>query len=165
MALVRWSPWQGLFDVQRDMDVLMRRLTGFDRPGFGTGADGSWVPAVDVFYRDGDLIVRAELPGVDPEKDVDITLQENVLTIKGERRHQERVESDGISRFESAYGSFERRILLPEGVREGDIQASFENGILEVAVPGVAELTAAKKIPVQLGGQGRRSITAPGRKS
>ncbi|HEV3475652.1 MAG TPA: Hsp20/alpha crystallin family protein [Actinomycetota bacterium] len=164
MALVRWSPWQGLFDVQRDMDVLLRRMTGgLDWPGLGNGR--TWVPAVDVFHREGDLVVRAELPGVDPEKDVDITVQDNVLTIKGERRHEERAESNGISRFETAYGSFERRILLPEGVKESDIQASFENGILEVVVPGVAELTAPKKIPVQIGSARRKAITTRGRKS
>jgi HSP20 family molecular chaperone IbpA len=74
MALVRWNPRSGLFDLQRDMDILARRLLG-DGPVFSGLADsGTWVPAMDVFHRGHDLVVRAELAGIDPEKDVEITL-------------------------------------------------------------------------------------------
>jgi HSP20 family protein len=162
MALVRWNPWQGLFEAQRDMDLLMRRLT--DWPTFGNGGDRTWVPAVDVFHRDRDLVVRAELPGIDPEKDVEITVNDGVLTIRGERRQEERTEDAGTFRYESTYGRFERSVRLPEGVKEGDIQASYENGILEVVVPGVAELTEGRRIPVQVGGR-RKALTTRGRKS
>ncbi len=165
MALTRWSPWQGLYDMQRDMDVLMRRLAGsFDWPtSFGGGSRRAWVPAVDVFTREGDLVVRAELPGIDPENDVDISLHEGVLTIRGERRHEERVNGSGSYRFESSYGSFERSVLLPEGVKEDDIRATYENGILEIVVPKAGELTGAKKIPIEVGN--RKAITTSGRKS
>jgi len=162
MALVRWSPWQGLFDIQRDMDVLMRRLTGsfFDRPV----NDRTWVPAVDVFHRDKDLVVRAELPGVDPERDVEIMVQNGVLRIRGERRHEDRTEENGISRYESSYGTFERSVLLPEGVNDDDIQATYEHGILEVVVPRAAELSGGRRIPVQEG-NARKALTTKGRKA
>ena len=152
MALTRWAPFQGLFDMQRDMDLLTRRLWG---PAEGRK---TWVPAVDVFHREGDLVIRAELPGIDPERDVEITLRDGLLTLRGERRHEERTRENGMSRFESAYGSFERSVVLPQGVKEDDITASYDSGILEAVVPGVAELTGAKRIPVQAG-SGRTAIT------
>jgi HSP20 family protein len=71
---------------------------------------------VDVFHRGDDLVIRAELPGIDPDNDVDITLQEGVLTIRGERRHEERTDGEGVHRFESAVGSFSRSVALPDGV-------------------------------------------------
>jgi HSP20 family protein len=166
LALMRVSPWQDLFEAQREVDGLIRRL--FDRPVslpslWDTPGSTGWVPAVDVFTRGDDLVVRAELPGIDPEKDLDISLQDNMLRIRGERRHEERTESDGTYRFESRYGSFERSILLPEGVKEGDISATYENGILEIVVPKAAHLDGARKIPVQVNG-GRKALTARGRK-
>ncbi len=151
MALTRWAPFQGLFDMQRDMDLLTRRLWGPEE------RRKSWVPAVDVFHRGGDLVIRAELPGIDPEKDVEITVRDGLLTLRGERRHEERTNENGISRFESAYGSFERSVVLPEGVKDEDITAGYENGILEVVIPGVAELTGARRIPVEAGA-GRKTI-------
>jgi HSP20 family protein len=166
MALARWSPWQGLFDIQRDMDQLMGRMFGSMRP-FTTGRDdlggGGWVPAVDVFARDKDLVVRAELPGINPDKDVDISLQDGVLTIRGERRQEHRDEGNGIYRTEFSYGSFERSVLLPEGVKEKDIQATYESGILEVVVAGAGELAAPRRIPIEVGGR-RKVLSARGRK-
>jgi len=118
---------------------------------------------VDVFTRGEDLVVRAELPGIDPEKDLEITVQDNVLVIRGERRQEERTEGDGIYRVESRYGAFERRIRLPEGVKDGDISAIYENGILEVVVAKAAQLDEAKRIPVQANG-GLKGLAARGRK-
>jgi HSP20 family protein len=146
------------------MDLLMRRV--FDSwPGVGAGVgERAWVPAVDVFQRQDDLVIRAELPGIDPEKDVDISVQDGALTIRGERRREERTEGNGSAyRLESSYGAFERSVLLPEGVDVDDIQASYENGILEVLVPGAARLSGARKIPVQAGSK-RKALTTRGGK-
>jgi len=95
--------------------------------------------------------VRAELPGIDPDKDVDITVENGVLTIEGERRHEEKTEEQNYHRFESSYGSFLRSVPLPKDVDADDIRASYENGILEVTVPKAGELGSAKKIPVTAG--------------
>ena len=163
--LARWNPWRELFDIQREMDDLTRRFfgTGFAAPS-GRGTNGqTWTPAVDVFSRDGDLVVRAELPGIDPEKDVDISYQDGVLTLRGERRYEDKTEQDNYYRFESHYGSFQRSIPLPQGVKFEDIRANYENGILEVVVPKVGELTSAKRIPVSVGG-GQKALAAEGRK-
>jgi HSP20 family protein len=163
MALMRWNPWSGLYGLEREMDLLMRRLNG-DWPGLGASASQAWVPAVDVFDRDEDLVIRAELPGIDPEKDVEITLREGVLTIRGERRHEARSTQNGMERIESATGSFSRSVALPEGVTEEDVRAQYENGILEVVVPGAAKLSGVRRIPIEVGGR-RKALTAPGRKS
>jgi HSP20 family protein len=165
MGLVRWSPWQGLFDIERDLDQLMRRPFGASTPWSDRreGTATTWVPAVDVFTRDKDLVVRAELPGIDPEKDVDISFQDGVLTIRGERRYENRDEGVGMIRIESSYGSFQRSVMLPDGVREKDIHANYENGILEVVVPKAGELSSPKKIPVKVA-SGRRAVTTEGGK-
>jgi HSP20 family protein len=163
MALVRWNPWSGLLGLQQEMDLMMRRLTGESTPLFGLSTR-TWVPAVDMFHRGDDLVIRAELPGIDPDNDVDITFQEGVLTIRGERRHEERTDGEGMHGFESAVGSFSRSVALPDGVKEEDIRARYENGILEVVVPGVAEMTGAKRIPIEVGGK-RKALTTKGRKS
>lgn len=160
--LARWNPWQDVFDTQREMADLMRRTFGSFGQG-GSRAVAAWTPAVDVFSREGDLVVRAELPGVDPEKDVDISLQDGVLSIRGERRHEERRNGDSYYRVESTYGTFQRTVVLPDGVKPEDIKASYENGILEVVVPKAAELTAAKRIPISVGDQ-REALEAKGEK-
>ena len=160
MTLTRWAPWQGLFDMQRDMDLLTRRFFGSEWP---TISRRGWVPAIDVFHREKDLVIRCELPGIDPENDVEITLNENVLTIHGERRYEERQNANGGSRFESGYGSFSRSVVLPDGVTENDIQATYVNGILEVVVPGVLQLTEPKRISIEVV-SGQNSLTNHGEK-
>lgn len=141
-------------------------------PRFGSGsfaplwADAGttgWVPAVDVFSRNGDLIVRAELPGIDPAKDVDIMVEDGVLTIKGERRHEEKTEAENYYRFESSSGSFQRSVPLPKDVKADHIAASYENGILEVTVPKAGGSSVAKKIPVMAGGS-KKALTTEGKK-
>lgn len=93
------------------------------------------VSPVDVFSRNGDLAVTAELPGKDPERDIDIEVREQTLTIRSERRMDERIERGHYYRMEAAYGRFQRSLPLPEGVKPDDIKASYENGVLEVVVP------------------------------
>lgn len=164
MALVRWNPWQDLFNIEREMDALVRRM--FDRsplfplarPENGTGQ--GWVPAIDVMTRGEDLVIRAELPGIDPERDVEITLEDNLLRLSGERRREERTEGEGTFRLESLYGRFERTVMLPDGVNPEDVQASYESGILEILVPGAARQRGVHKIQVQAG-EGRKALGAP----
>ena len=104
---------------------------------------------VDEFEDNGTLVVRAELPGVDPAKDVEVTFTDGVLTITAERREEERKEEKGYVRQELTYGTFSRTLTLPEGVSEADIKASYNNGILEIRVPPATPVTApAKKIPI-----------------
>lgn len=113
----RWNPWQDLFDIQREMNQLGRRVFGSGElmPLAGRPNGNVWSPAVDVFTRGEDLVVRAELPGVDPERDIDISLQDGILTIRGERRHEDRTEKDHYYRFESTYGLLPSEHSSPAG--------------------------------------------------
>ncbi len=96
------------------------------------------------------LVVRAELPGIDPDNDVEISVQDRILHIRAERRQETKEEAKGHYRSEFRYGSFARRIALPEGVSEDQLTASYKDGILEVRVPLPAPTPAtAKKIQVQ----------------
>jgi HSP20 family protein len=156
-VLARRNPWQDLFDLEREVSDTFRRVFGTSwvtqaPNGSVQTFRGGWSPAVDVLVREGDLVVRAELPGVDPERDVDIELQDGVLVIRGERHQDRRTEDESHVRTESVYGSFERSIRLPEGVKPDDITASYDNGILEVTVAKAAEMSAGKRIPITVGG-------------
>jgi HSP20 family protein len=166
MVLVKWDPWHEMLGAQRQANDLFRRFFGDWRvpESFGTRGDGTFSPAVEAFSREGDLVVRAELPGIDPEKDVDITFQDNVLTIRGERRREEKHEEDQYFRSESFYGMFERQVALPEGANPEDITASYKDGILEVVVPRAASLAEPRKIPISSGSE-RKTLTTKGGKN
>jgi HSP20 family protein len=105
---------------------------------------------LEEFADDGHLVVRAELPGVDPEKDVEVTVEDGLLTISGERRSQIRSEQKGRRSSEMQYGSFSRTIPLPEGVSEKDVTASYRDGILEVRLTLAKPVSAkpAARIPI-----------------
>lgn len=102
---------------------------------------------VNEFYRDGSLVIRAEIPGIDPEKDVEVTVTDGQLHIKAERHEEEKVEEEHFLRKEIHYGSFERMLPLPEGVTETDVKATYTDGILEIVIPKV-KMEPAKKIPI-----------------
>jgi HSP20 family protein len=102
---------------------------------------------VDEYQEDGVLVVRAELPGIDPDKDVELTVTEGMLHIKAERHEEEHKEGTGYVRQELHYGAFTRTLPLPNGVTETDIKASYKDGILEIRVPSPTPV-AAKKIPI-----------------
>src|SRR3712207_6164259 len=107
-----------------------------------------WAPTLDVLHEGGDLLVRAELPGVKRE-DVEVTLQERVLTISGERGAQELRGGSGYNVRERRHGSFGRSIVLPHEVEEGEESARFEAGVLEVRVPGGAAERGPKRIRIE----------------
>lgn len=166
MRLARWNPAQDLLDFHRETSDLLRRTfpSGWFEPWSGQAGSRmreAWAPAVDVFAREGDLVVRAELPGIDPEQDVDISYQDGMLTLHGERRHESRSEGDTCYRVESTYGSFHRTVALPENVKADDIRASYTDGILEVVIPKAAETAQPKRIPIATG-EGRPALTAKG---
>ena len=102
---------------------------------------------VDEFHKDGYLVIRAELPGIDPDRDVELTVTDGTLHMVAHRHEQTNVEDEHYVRQEMRYGSFERRLTLPEDVDETDITATYKDGILEVVVPEV-EPTETKKIVI-----------------
>lgn len=134
--------WDEFMVLQRRMDDLFRTYLGprarATFPALPEGFRRPFVPVCDVFGREGDLIVHLEVPGIDPEKDVTIQVEDDVLVIRGERSTKEEVEEKDYYRMESSYGSFERRLPIPEGVKEDDIVATYADGVLEIVLPGAA---------------------------
>jgi HSP20 family protein len=100
---------------------------------------------VEDFVDEGSYVLRAEMPGIDPDKDVTVSIENDLLTIKGERREEEKEKN----RHEFHYGSFTRSITLPKGVNADEITATYKDGVLEVRVPQAAETSAAVKVPVR----------------
>jgi len=99
---------------------------------------------VEEFEENGQLVVRAEMPGIDPDKDVEITVSDGMLCIEAERREEEKTEEKGFVRHELSYGSFTRTLPLPDGVTESDITASYKDGILEIRIPAPEPAPATK---------------------
>jgi len=145
------SPFRGFYDAQSEVDRLFDEMLGGPvRRGVRQGGQrlSEWAPAMDVLTKDGDLVIRAELPGVKQEA-VDIALQNGILTISGEHKVEEDEERGGYHVRERRYGSFRRSITLPEGVDESKIHAKFEDGVLEVTVVGAAMEQAPKRIEIE----------------
>ncbi len=143
-------PFRGFYDMQGEMNRMFDEMFGNLARGSRRRLNGSteWAPAVDVVTKDGDIVVRAELPGVKQE-DVDVTFQDGVLTISGVRKAEEEKEGSGYYVRERRYGSFSRSLALPEGTDESKIHARYENGVLEVSVEGAAAVQEPKRIQIE----------------
>jgi len=107
---------------------------------------GAWVPAVDIYETDQNIVLKAELPGVDP-KDVEATVHEGTLYLKGERKYEKEVKEEHYHHIERAYGSFSRSFTLPASVDADKVQAEFKDGVLTLTLPKKEE-AKAKKIKI-----------------
>jgi HSP20 family protein len=129
-TLVRWEPFRELASFQNEMSRWMNGL--FDGPGRVTQ---SWVPALDGWETESEVVYAFDLPGVS-EEEISIEVKEDMLTVSAEReRHDEETSEDGFYRFERRYGTFARAVGLPQGIDEDQIAARYENGVLEIRVP------------------------------
>ena len=130
MAIVRWDPWRELAGIERQFDELFGR----GRAGSRGQSTGTWVPALDV-HQDGDtMVICAEVAGVDPEQ-VEITIDDDVLTVSGKREDSRQVEEGQWIRRERVTGQFRRSISLPPGVDPNAVKADAKNGLIEIRVP------------------------------
>jgi HSP20 family protein len=148
MALVRWEPFRELAALQNEMGRWMNQLAGGVTPG--NGQSSTWLPAVDVWETENELVLSFDLPGI-PEDRITVELDDNVLTVSGERERSSEHSSERFYRFERRFGSFSRSVTLPAGVSESDIEAEYANGVLEVRVPKPEE---QKPKRIQIGSQG-----------
>lgn len=146
------SPYRGFRDVRSEMEQMFEEVFGSlgRLPGRRATQAAEWTPAIDVLSREGDLVVRAELPGVKQEE-VDVTVQNGVLTISGEQKAEREEERGGYYVKERRRGAFRRSLTLPESVEEDDIRARFEDGVLEVTVAGAAAVREPKRIEIEGG--------------
>ena len=142
-----------LVELDRPFAEFFRTLAGpwpF-RPLMALTPGNHFIPTADVYARNGDMVVRLDLPGVDP-KDIKVKFEEGELTVTGERKADKEIKEEGYYRKETAYGIFERHMTLPKGIRESEIKAEYDNGVLEISVPKTPKVEGhpkAKEIPVK----------------
>ncbi len=154
MALIRWEPARELSTIQSEMNRLFN--TFFDTPTVaGSAGNGAalrrWVPAMDLVETGDDFVLRADLPGLS-ESEVNIELEDNVLTISGERKAEHSESKEGYYRVERTFGSFSRSLTLPDGVDPEAVRASFDKGVLEVRIPK-PEARKPRKVAISVGGE------------
>jgi HSP20 family protein len=149
-TLVRWDPFREIAALQNELS----RFAGAFRETNGSGSDRTWVPALDVWETDDELVYAFDLPGIAEDK-IAVEFENGALTVSAERERGSEVKQDGFYRYERRVGSFARTISLPEGVTEDGIKASHANGVLEVRVTKPEE---AKPRRIEIGVQGEKTI-------
>lgn len=145
MSIVRYDPFRDLRTLQEEVNRLFStNLTrGFGEEGIGRGA---WNPSVDIYENKDEIILEAELPGMNRE-DFELTVENNVITLRGERRFEKREDSDNYHRVERSYGAFTRSFTLPQTVSAEGASAEYNNGVLRVMLPKREE-TKSRRIEV-----------------
>jgi HSP20 family protein len=137
MAIVRYEPWHVVNRLHQTLDQVFNNHFNNDTlssPEASSSPSVSWVPRVDIHEEKDRFVVLADVPGVEP-KDIDITAENGVLTVRGERRAEKRETENGYERVERVSGAFLRRFTLPEGANTESIKAKQTNGVLEVTIP------------------------------
>ncbi len=128
MSLIKWDPF-------RELNTFPGRIGTFlGRDWENAMSTTAWNPSVDIFENDNDVVVKVELPGMDP-KDIDVRLENNVLMLKGERRFEKETKEENYHRVEREYGSFSRAFSLPTAVKEDKVIAEYKDGILKIVLP------------------------------
>lgn len=144
MKLTQYDPWNTMFGFPEEMERMMRRRFGTVPTGNGEeGLSAAWSPAVDIKEEDGRFVVRADLPGVDP-KDMEISLENGMLTISGERKEEKKEEKEGYTRMERFSGQFFRRFSLPDTADADKVSASSKKGVVEIVIPKTQQKKARR---------------------
>ena len=144
MALVRYEPWSMLNQLRREMDRMFEGGEGEENSAIATS---DWIPAVDIKETKDAFVLHADVPGVDP-KDIEVHMENGILTIKGERESEKKEEKEGYKRVERQYGSFYRRFSLPDTADADKIAAKCKNGVVEITIPK-KEAVQPRKISVE----------------
>ena len=147
MSLVRYEPWSLLNQLHGEIDRLFDNRIGKYPEGNGEVAASDWVPAVDIKEEDNAYVIHADVPGVDP-KDIEVHMENGVLTIRGERKSETKEERENYKRVERVRGSFFRRFSLPDTADAEAISAKSRDGVLEIVIPK-QEKVQPKRIQVE----------------
>ena len=132
MAIVRWEPFRDLMTTQREFDRLFREAFS---PVSGEGeATRTWAPPVDIYENGDNLVLKAELPGINPD-DVEIRVEDNTLYLKGDRKFEKEVKEQNYHRVERTYGTFTRTFSLPNSVDSDKVAANYKDGVLTLTMP------------------------------
>jgi HSP20 family protein len=147
MAIVRWKPFRDMVSIQDEMNKLFDDF--FGHPVARTDwTEGVWSPSVDVSEDKDNVVIKAEMPGMNKD-DVKISIQDNVLTLKGEKRQEKEQKDKNYHRVERSYGSFCRSFQLPTSVKSDNIKANYKDGVLSVTLPKTEEVKP-KEIPISI---------------
>ena len=171
MAITRWDPFRELYSLQNQMNRLFQDsfgTSGSQSSGSQSGDEfltaGSFIPPVDVYEDEHSVFIRVEVPGIDAQ-DLDIRVENNVLTVRGERKWNKEEKEENFHRVERRYGSFARSFTLPNTVNTEDVNANYNNGILEIKLAKRAE-AKPKQIKVAVSSQPtQKTIEGQGKKS
>jgi HSP20 family protein len=157
MTVTRYDPFRDLRSLQDEVNRLFTGNIGrtFDDEGI---ARGSWQPSVDIYENKDQIILEAELPGMNRE-DFDLSIENNVITLRGERRFEKKEDTDNYHRVERAYGSFTRSFTLPNTITGEGASADYRNGVLRVTIPKREE-TKARRIEVKGESEAPKTIEA-----
>lgn len=148
MPITKWDPFKELTTIQERINRLFDENIGRVRfPDIEFSA-GAWNPAVDIFETKDNVVLKAELPGLD-KKDFSIEIKDNLLTLKGERKLEKETKEENYYRMERAYGAFSRSFTLPASVDKDKVKAKFKDGVLEVTIPK-SETEKPKQINVEV---------------
>ncbi len=140
------TPWNGLSAIRKEMDRVLDTFGGNELPELVTL--GEWIPRLEIKEIKDNLLVKAELPGIDP-KDLQVTLADQTLTLKGEKKYESEQLDEHVYKAERSFGTFIRTVQLPFAVDEHKIQATFKNGLLTVTLPK-AVVGKGAAIPVKV---------------
>ena len=159
-VMKRWDPFEETRLMQHEMYKLFDRFFGAELPA---EYKGGWMPSVEFYTKDGKFVFRAELPGVDA-RDLDVSITDRELVIKGERKHEKDAKEENYVYREISYGSFERHFVLPEGVKTEELKAKFANGFLEITVPA-PKVSKGRKIEIETSKEEKKQIEGEARKA
>jgi len=146
MSLVRYQPWNSMDQLRREMGRMFEHQNTSSEEGSSI-ATSDWTPAVDIKETEKEFLIHADIPGVNPD-DIDVHMEDGMLTIKGERDSETKEEREGYKRIERQRGSFYRRFSLPDTANADKISAKSKNGVLEITIPK-QEKAQARKIEVK----------------
>ncbi len=136
MSITRWDPFRNISTLQEQVNRLLESSVNAGRTEGGTLT--SWAPAVDIYETENELVIKADVPDMN-EKDLDIRVENNMLTIRDERKFEQKVKEENYLRIERTYGAFSRSFALPNTVNTEGIKAEYKNGVLTVDLPKRAE--------------------------
>jgi len=145
MSLVRYQPWNSMEQLRREMGRMFEQHPSAEEGS--SIATSDWTPAVDIKETKNEFLIHADIPGVDPD-DIDVHMEDGMLTIKGDRESETKEEREGYKRIERQRGSFYRRFSLPDTANADKISAKSKNGVLEITIPK-QEKAQARKIEVK----------------
>jgi HSP20 family protein len=146
MAIVKYNPFRDLRSMQDQMNRLLDMA--WNRESGEELREGLWQPMVDIYEDETSVIIKAEVPGID-QNDIEVRIEDNTLTLRGERKHDQTVQKENYHRVERYYGSFQRSFSLPHTIDQGNVRATCDKGVLTVTLPKREE-TKPKQIKVEV---------------